>query len=177
MLSTITIFGESSSGLGALGVDGRALLIQLITFVLALWVLKRYAFKPIGKVLTERRELIESGVKIGEDMHKQQTKLETTINATLTEARTQADGIVAAAQDAARDTVREAETKARDKADAILTEAKQRTVQDVARARKQLESELVSLISDATEAIIEEKVDAKKDASLIDKALKGRLTA
>lgn len=177
MLHTLTNFGDSSSGLGALGVDWKALIVQLITFVLALLVLKRYAFKPIGKVLNERRELIESGVKLGEDMHKQQAKLETTINATLSEARTQADGILATAQDAARDTVREAETKAREKADAILAEAKQRTIQDVARARKQLENELVGLISDATEAIIEEKVDAKKDADLIDKALKGRVTA
>jgi hypothetical protein len=30
------------------------------------------------------------------------------------------------------------------------------------------------LVSDATEAIIDEKVDAKKDAALIEKALKGR---
>lgn len=177
MLHTLTTFGDSSSGLGALGVDWKALIVQLITFVLALWVLKRYAFKPIGKVLNDRRELIESGVKLGEDMQKEKAKLDTKINATLNDARTQADGILAAAQDAARDTVREAETKAREKADAILVEAKQRTLQDVARARKQLENELVGLISDATEAIIEEKVDAKKDASLIDKALKGRVTA
>ena len=177
MLQTLTNFGDSSSGLGALGVDGKALIVQLITFVLALLVLKRYAFKPISKVLNERRELIESGVKIGEDMQKQQVKLETKVNATLSEARIQADGIVAAAQDAGRDAIREAETKAHEKADTILAEAKQRTIQDVARARKQLEQELVGLISDATEAIIEEKVDAKKDAALIDKALKGRVTA
>ena len=177
MLNTLTNFGDSSSGLGALGVDGKALIIQLITFVLALLVLKRYAFKPISKVLNERRELIDSGVKLGEDMQKEKAKLDTKINVALTEARTQADGIVAAAQDTARDSVREAEIKAREKADAILAEAKQRTLQDVARARKQLEQELVSLISDATEAIIDEKVDAKKDAALIDKALKGRVTA
>lgn len=177
MLHTLTTFGTSSSGLGALGVDPKALVVQLITFVLALWVLKRYAFKPINKVLLERRELIASGVKLGEDMHKEKAKLDSKVNATLNDARTQADGIVAAAQDAARDTVREAETKAREKADAILVEAKLRTTQDVARARKQLERELVGLISDATEAIIDEKVDAKKDAALIDKALKGRVAA
>lgn len=177
MLHTLSNFGDSSSGLGALGVDGKALVIQLVTFVLALLVLKRYAFKPISKALNDRRELIESGVKIGEDMQKQQVKLEAKVNATLTEARTQADGILATAQDAARDAVREAEVKAREKADAILAEAKQRTLQDVARARKQLEQELVGLISDATEAIIDEKVDAKKDAALIDKALKGRVAA
>ena len=177
MLNTLTTFGDSSSGLGALGVDGKALVVQFITFVLALLILKRYAFKPISKVLNERRELIESGVKLGEEMQKEKAKLYTVINASLTEARTQADSIVAAAQDSARDSVREAETKAHEKADAIIKEAKQHTLQDVARARKQLEQELIGLISDATEAIIDEKIDAKKDAALIDKALKGRVTA
>lgn len=177
MLNTLTNFGNSSSGLGALGVDGKALIIQLITFVLALLVLKRFAFKPISKVLNERRELIENGVMLGEDMQKEKAKLDTKINAALNEARTQADGIVAAAHDSARDSVRDAETKAHEKADAILAEAKQRTLQDVARARKQLEQELVGLISDATEAIIDEKIDAKKDAALINRALKGRVSA
>ena len=37
-----------------------------------------------------------------------------------------------------------------------------------------LEKELVGLISDATEAIIEEKVDARKDAQIIERALKGQ---
>jgi len=59
---------ETSSGIGALGVDGRALVIQLVTFALAYWVLRRFAFKPILKVLQDRRDLIESGVQIGEQM-------------------------------------------------------------------------------------------------------------
>lgn len=177
MSMILTTFAESSSGLGALGVDGRALIIQLVTFVLVFWVLKRFAFGPITKVLQDRRALIESGVKIGEEMQKEKVRTEAKISSALTDARKRADEILAAANEAARDNLRDAETKAREKADAILEEAKRRSVQDISRARKQLESELVGLISDATEAIIEEKVDAKKDASLIDKALKGRVTA
>jgi len=69
---------------------------------------------------------------------------------------------------------REAEGKAQDKAAGILKDAEERIKTDTARARKKLEGELVGLISDATEAIIGEKVDAKKDAALIDAALKGR---
>lgn len=173
----ITHFADSSSGLGALGVDGKAFVIQLITFVLAYLVLRRYAFGPILKVLSDRRELIDRGVKLGEKMQKDQAELEKTVADTLHKTRQEADGIIAGAQEAARDTVREAEDKARDKAAGILKEAESRIVQDTARARKQLEKELVGLISDATEAIIDEKVDAKKDAALIDRALKSRSAA
>ena len=177
MLATLSTFAESSSGLGALGVDGKAFVIQLITFVLAFWVLRRYALTPIIKVLNARRETIESGVRLGEEMQVERTKLAEEVEQALQEGRKQADSIIAGAQDTARETIREAEDKARIKAANILKEADSRITQDTALARKQLESELVGLISDATEAIIDEKVDAKKDAELIERALKGRVTA
>lgn len=174
MLPTLTTFAaeSSESGLGALGVDGKAFLIQLITFVLVFWVLKKYAFTPILKVLQERRETIESGVKLGEEMQKERAKLDQQVEAKLHEARQQADEIIAGANETSRQTVREAEDKARDKAAGILESAEARIEQETARARKQLEKEVVDLISEATEAIIDEKVDAKKDAALIERALK-----
>jgi F-type H+-transporting ATPase subunit b len=172
MLHAVLIFGDSSSGLGALGVTGSAFIIQLITFGLAYFVLRKWAFGPIIKVLRERRETIESGVKLGEQMQKERLALEQKVADTLHKARQEADGIIGGAQDTARQVVREAEDKARDKAAGIVAEADNRILQDTARARKQLEGEIVNLVSEATEAIIGEKVDAKKDAALIDRALK-----
>lgn len=170
-------FAASSSGIGALGVSGQAFVIQLITFILAYFVLRQWAFGPIIKVLRERRETIESGVKLGEQMQKEKAELEAKVDEVLHESRQKADEILAGAQESARQAVREAEDKAREKAAGILKEAEERIVQDTARARQQLEKELVGLISEATEAIIEEKVDPKKDSQLIDRALKGRQTA
>ncbi len=175
---TVRIFGESSpSGLAALGISGQALLIQLVTFALAYLVLRRYAFKPILKVLDDRRQTIESGVALGEKMQKDQVVLEAKIAARLHQAREQADDIVAQSQDTARDTIREAEDRARQKADNILKDASVVAEQDAGRMRKALEGEIVGLISAATEVIIDEKVDAVKDAALIDRALRGHARA
>lgn len=173
MLQSLFIFGESSSsGLGALGVDGKAFFIQLLTFVMAFFILRRYAFGPIIAALNQRRETIESGVKLGEEMQLERAKLEDQVSDILHKARQEADSIITAAQDSGRQAIREAEEKARDKAAGVLAEAEARISQDTARARKQLEKELVNLVSEATEAIIGEKVDAKKDAALIERALK-----
>jgi len=177
MLASLSTFGDSSSGLGALGVDGKAFVIQLITFVLAFLVLRRFAFGPILKVLRERRETIESGVKLGEQMAKEKAALEQQVAEALHAARQEADTIISGAQDMGRQAIREAEDKAREKAAGILKEADSQISQDTARARKQLEKELVGLVSDATEAIIREKVDAKKDAALIERALKEHVAA
>jgi F-type H+-transporting ATPase subunit b len=171
MITNLTQFADSSSGIGALGLDGKSLIIQLVTFVLAYLVLRKWAFGPIMKVLNERRQIIEEGVALGEQMKKDQAELEAQVAKKLAEARKEADGIVSDANETSRQMIREAEDKARGKAAGIMQEAEARIVSETQRARKQLQGELVGLISDATEAIIGEKVDAKKDAQLIDRAL------
>lgn len=174
----MTVFGDTSaSGIGALGVDGKALIIQLITFVLAFLVLRKWAFKPILKILNERREIIEQGVKLGDEMRKEKTDFEEKVAKALSDARKQADEVLAGANSQARDSIREAEDKARQKAEGIIADAQERINQDTARARQKLEKELVGLIAETAEAIIGEKVDAQKDAALIDKALKERTAA
>jgi F-type H+-transporting ATPase subunit b len=170
----LTNFGDSSSGLGALGVDGKAFIIQLITFILAYFVLRRYAFGPIIKVLQTRRETIENGVKLGEQMKREQAELAAKVEQALHDARLKADAIIAGAQDTGRQLNQEAEAKARDKAASIIAAAEDRTEQAMAQARQMLQRELVGLVADATEAIIDEKVDATKDTQLIERALKIR---
>ncbi len=172
MVQLLTNFGASSSGLGALGFDGQAFVIQLVTFVLAYLLLRRYAFGPILKILRERRETIESGVKLGEQMQQEKAELAGKVEKALHEARQEADDIIAGAQDSGRQAIREAEEKARAKAEGIVAEARQNITQETARARQQLEKEMAGLVADATQVIIEEKVDAKKDAELIERALK-----
>lgn len=172
MFAVLAQFGDSSSGIGALGVDSKALIIQLVSFVLAFWVLKRWAFGPIVQMMQRRRETIEKGVNLGEAMQKEKAEFEKKVAQALNDARKEADGIVAGAHSQARAAIHEAEEKARQKAEAIIADAQERINQDTARARVALEKELVNLIAEATEAVVEEKVDAAKDAQLIDKALK-----
>lgn len=177
MIASLTQFADSSSGIGALGIDGKAFIIQLVTFGLAFWVLQHFAFKPIVKLMDERRKTIEQGVKLGEKMRQEEAAMEAKVETTLHKARQEADSIIAAAQESGSQAVREAEDKARGKAAVILEEAETRIAQETARARKGLEKELVNLISEATEAIIDEKVDAQKDVQLIERALKERQAA
>ena len=173
----LTHFAASSSGIGALGFSGQAFLIQLITFILAYLVLRHYAFGPIITMMRNRRETIENSVKLAEELSQEKIELEEKVEKTLHETRQKADSIIAEAQDSGRQAIREAEDKARQKAAAIVSAADTQVVQDTARARQQLEKELVGLIAETTEVIIDEKVDAKKDAQMIERALKKRQAA
>src|SRR5665213_2330772 len=141
MLQLVTTFGDSSSGLGALGFSGSAFIIQLITFILVFLVLRKWAFKPIIKILGERRETIEKGVELGQQMQREKAELEEKVEQALSEARRQADGIITSAQSDGRQLVQEAEENARGKAEGIINEAGERIKQDTARAWKNVEHE------------------------------------
>lgn len=164
----------STSGIGALGISPSAFIIQLITFVLVFALLKKYAFKPIVHLLEERRRVIDEGVKAGQLMAKEREKLESEIAQVMRDARTEADKIINTGHKEAREIMREAEKGAQHKVEVMLADAEARINEDTQQARRKLEKEIVGLVSEATEAIVEEKVDPKKDAELINKALKGR---
>ena len=172
----LTHFG-SSSGLGALGLSLSSFLIQLGTFTIALLVLRKWAFKPIMKILNDRREAIDKGVTLGEQMEREKAELEAKVADTLTNMRVTADKIIADANSAARQMVHEAEEAAKTKASGIVKEAAMRGELETKRAWRKLEGQLASLVTDATEAVVGEKVDASKDSDLINRALKDQVKA
>jgi F-type H+-transporting ATPase subunit b len=163
----------AESGL-PLGISVTAFAIQLVTFVLIFLLLKRFAFKPIINLLEKRRQTIEDGVKLGEKLENEKAKFDKQMADAMREARTDADKVIANAHKEAREIVREAEKTAQRKVDSMLADAEVRIHEETERARRGLEKDIVNLVSEATEVIVEEKVDARKDAELIEKAIKGR---
>lgn len=167
----------SSSSSGILGLNLQAFVIQLLTFLIVLLALRQWAFKPIIKLLNERRETINSGITLGEKMREQEAELEEKVSRELHKARTDADKIIATAEQEAKATIQSAEEAARNRADTLIEDAKVQIGLETNRQRVKLEKDLVGLVSDVSEAIIGEKVDAHKDAALIDRAFKGRSAA
>lgn len=173
MIPTMFASAEAGTG-GILGFSVSTFVIQLITFIFVFLILKKFAFKPIVSMLEKRRQTIEDGVKLGEEMEKRMAKLETEADVVIREARHDADRIINNAHKESREVLRDAEKAAKAKADAMLTEAHSQIDEDTDQARRKLEKDIVGLVSEATEAVVHEKVDAKKDSELVERALKGR---
>ena len=169
-------FAETSTEHAAeglpLGLSPQAFLIQLITFILIFFLLKKFAFEPIVKMLNKRHEVIEAGVKHGTEMEKERAELTKQTEKVIREARHDADRIISDAQKEGRELVREAEKSAHKKTETMLADAEARINEEADQARRKLEREIAGLVSEATEAVVEEKVDAKRDADLIDRAIK-----
>jgi len=161
----------TSSGLGALGVSWSALVIQLITFILGFFVVKKYAVKPIMKVLDDRHQKIETGLKLSEKLIKQEKELQIKVENMIHQARIDADQILADSNEEAQAIVKKAEAEANRRAELIIQEAKERINLETSRAKKELEKDILTLIGDTTEALLREKIDRRQDIELISRLL------
>lgn len=169
-----TYFAATEADGGILGFSVESFVIQLITFVLVFLLLKKFAFNRIVKLLDERHKVLDEGVRHGLEMQKEREKLEAETAKVVREARHGADAIIGDAQKEAREIIREAEKAAHKKTELMLKDAEERIGEEAEQARRKLEKDITVLVSEATEAVVEEKVDAKKDADIIDRALKKR---
>lgn len=165
---------HASEGL-PLGLSLQAFIIQLVTFILVFLLLKKFAFKPIVKMLNERHKVIDDGVRLGQKMEKEQAQLEEHKAEIVRQARHEADAIVATAHKEARDVNREAEKSAHKKAEAILADAEVRIKEETDQAKRKLEKDVAKLVAEATEAVVEQKLDKAADSKLIDKIVKEKL--
>ena len=175
----LEVFGATgeASGLQALGVNGQAFLVQLVTFLLFFFILEKFAIKPILKRLNARRQVIDDGVKLGLELEKQKAHLDEQIAAALQNARTEADRIIEEGKKSARKTVEDAEAAAKEKAEHIMDDAFERAKNDARRARAALEEEVAALVGEVAEAVVGRSFDGAADSSAIKKAVKEQLQA
>ena len=173
MILAFTTFGDSAaSALGALGLNVQSFLFQLITFILLLLILRRFAFPPIVKTLEERRKAVEQSIDQAKEAAAALASAEKQVEQTLREARDQAEELVAAGHREATKMIEAAEAKATKRAESIIRDAHVGLEHQLAKAREALKHEAAQLIAEATGSILKEKIDAKKDAELISGALR-----
>lgn len=167
-----TIAAESSGGLlGALGIDGRLFVTQLVAFLILLFILKKWVFPPIVRAIDKRQETIDATVREAAEARAALEKAESKASEVLAEAREEAEGVLARSQEEASKAIAESETKAKERANQIVADARTQLDADVKKARAALKKDAVQLVAAATEQIIAEKVDTAKDKALIERSL------
>ena len=154
-----------------LGIDWRLLIAQLVNFAILLYVLKRFAYAPVMRILDERREKIERGLRDAEAAHKKLSDLEEIEKRIVADARKEAKRIVLSAEQAAQKMSDEIVAHTQEKAHDILEQAKksiefekQKMIQDVRR-------EVGQLVVAATEKVVNVKLDVEKDHEIIKQSL------
>jgi F-type H+-transporting ATPase subunit b len=155
----------------ALGLNWKLLLEQGIAFLILVWILGKFVYPVLTKAIDTRRDQIEAGMKEAQASQEALEQAEQKVADMIAEARKDADDLLARSHQEAGAVIADAEAKAKERAEQIVTDARAQLEADVVKARRALKSETVQLVAAATAHIVHEKIDSKKDAGLIERAL------
>ncbi len=163
---------EKADLFGSLGIDWKLLILQSVAFLILLFVLSKWVYPPLAAMLDKREKDLRTAEKAAKSARENADKTEKMINASMRKARAEARDIVASARNEAAEIVEAAAKKAEARAEGIIEAARTEIAGEVAAARQALHNETLQLVAEATGTLVNEKLDAKKDGKLIEKALK-----
>ena len=143
----------------------------IVCFLIALWVLKRYAFGPIQKMIDERRERIRRSLEDAEEAREEARRLLEEHRSLIGQARSEGEQILAEARRVAesqRERVKE-ETEA--ERQRRLEDIQRQIQAETQRALGQIRAEVAELAVVAASKVTGKVLDAQDDRRLIEEAV------
>ena len=135
------------------GVDWSHLIAQVISFSIVCTLLYLCAYKPVLRMLTQRRQLIAQGLANSEKIKAQLAQTEQQRQVVLAQANAQANQLIEEAREAAASLRAQETAKASAAAEHIMTKAREASAQDHTRMLANLKREVGRLVVQTTAAI------------------------
>lgn len=135
------------------GVDWPHLIAQIISFSIVCLLLYRFAYRPILKILAERRQLIAQGLANSEKIKAELARTEAQRQDVMAQANAQATQFIEEARGVAARLQEKEIQKAIAAAEQIVVNAREAAAQDHARMLAELKQEVGRLVVQTTAAI------------------------
>ena len=143
------------------GLDPIMLVAQIVNFLIVLFLLKRFLYKPVLETLKKREDTIKEGLKQAEEGRLVLEKSLEEERKILEDARDQSDQIG-----------KQLEDESRLRAEKILTDAQSQISQETREAEKRLAERINQLSIDLLTKSVKEMFDEKEEKLIINRALK-----
>jgi F-type H+-transporting ATPase subunit b len=158
-------------GITDLGINLPVLIGQTLSFIFLLIVLRLLVYKPVLKMLDERRERIREGLNAAERGQQRAEEANREAQAQIEAARRDGQAIVAQAQQVANRIQEEARQAAQQQQEAMLERARSEIQLERDNAIAQLRGEFADLTISAAEKVIGQSLDRSAHQRLIEQAL------
>jgi F-type H+-transporting ATPase subunit b len=156
------------------GVTWPAFIAQVLTFALVLFILKRFAFKPIIAVLEERRKNIEAGQANAEKIKVQLAESEKKVREALDAANAQAQSLINEARASGDALAQRRQAEATEEAARIIARAREATTLEHDRVLSEVKREIGRLVIETT-AKVTGKVLTDEDRSRLNEETASQL--
>jgi F-type H+-transporting ATPase subunit b len=154
-----------------LQLDLQQILSQAASFLLLLWILKRFAWKPLLAILDQRRALIEEELRQAAQQRAQLERLQQDYRQRLAAIEDEARSKIQQAVLEGKRIAVEIQEQARAQGLAILTKSKETVELELAKAREVLKGQVIEMTLEALERMMRQKLDPKADRQLVDEIL------
>ena len=145
----------------------------IVAFFITFFVLRKYGFGPIQKMIDERRAQIARSIEEADHARDEARNLLEEHKKLMQEARGEAEGII----NEARKTRDSIETRMREETEAErqrrLEETRKEIAAETARALQQIRAEVADLTLEAASRVVGRTLDAERDRELISEAIAG----
>lgn len=171
MPGTPTIVAAEDSGNFLVTPDVGLMIWTLVSFLIALWVLAKFAFPRIQEALDKRQRSIEESIDVAERTRKQADELLAEYRERLAEARQQADDIVTRARKTGEAQEAEAIADARRKREELMEQTRREIESETRQAINQIRAEVADLTVLATEKVTRKSLTGDDQRRLVEEAL------
>jgi F-type H+-transporting ATPase subunit b len=151
-------------------VDINATLIaQILNFIILLAILAKFCYKPIIKVLDDRRNRIIKDLDSAEQTHKEADALKAQYAKQLTDARTEAASIVEKANKVGQKLHDDLVAQAQTEKEQMMKNAQEHIEQEKQQALLDVRTQVITLATQIAGKIVDEKLNGPEDQKLISK--------
>jgi len=142
--------------------DTGLLFWMLISFSITLWLLVKFAWKPIMKSIKNRENLIQGSLNAAQEAKSQMESLKEENKKIIVEARAERDNLLQEAKELRDKVIRKAEQDAKERADKIIEEARMQIDAEKQKALSDLKASVAELTIDITEKILRKELQDKE---------------
>jgi len=143
---------------------------QTVLFLALLFLLRKYAWKPILNAVNEREEKISDSLVEAEKMKQEIAALQASNEDLLKEARAERDAMIKDAKETATKMVEDSKEKAKEEGSKIIASAKESINAEKAAAITELKTQVAAFSIEIAEKIVRgELSSADKQKALADK--------
>ncbi len=144
-----------------------------VSFLIVLFILKKYAWGPILNMIKERENTIEESLEKAQKAKEEMASVQEKSDRILKEAREERDSIIKEANETKKSIIAQSREDAKAEADKILKDARQSIENEKKGAMDELRSEVADLSIQVAERILREELSSeKKQKEVMDGLLK-----
>lgn len=136
---------------------------MVLSFSMLLYILKKFAWKPILKALKERENTIDTALKSADKAREKMEQLKADNEKTIKEAKNIRDSLLKEARQVKDKIIVEAKQKANSEATKIIADAKRKIENEKEAALDEIKNQVAGFSVEIAEKILKKKLEKTKD--------------